>query len=168
MGYTTNFSGEFSIKPPLSPEQVAYLQAFSQTRRMKRDATKTEQRPDPLREAVKLPVGRDGEFFVGAGGEFGQESSSDILEYNNPPAGQPGLWCQWAVSDDGTKLFWDEGEKFYHYDDWLQYMIDMFFKPWGRTLDGDVYWDGEDLDDRGLLQVRDNVLTVKYGRMVYD
>jgi len=37
MGYTTDFSGSLRIEPPLHPAQVAYINAFANTRRLGRD-----------------------------------------------------------------------------------------------------------------------------------
>lgn len=154
MGYTTYFNGELSITPALSPEQVAYLQKFSTTRRMKRDATKAEKLKDDLRMAVGLPIGVEGGYFVGAGGFAGQGIDGSVIEYNSPPSGQPGLWCQWTVSDDGEQLMWDEGEKFYCYDAWLVYLVEHFFKPWGCELEGEIIWDGENSDDKGVIYAK--------------
>ena len=81
--------------------------------------------------------------------------------------GQPGLWCQWVPSDDGTTLAWDEGEKFYNYIEWLQYLIGHFIKPWGRILSGEVYWQGEESDDFGKIVVRDNEVLVCEGKRTY-
>ncbi len=157
MGYTTTFSGSFTVTPPLSPEQVAYLNAFNRTRRMARDAIKATRLPDPVREAVGLPIGAQGGYFVGAG-EYGQDGQGSIVDYNKPPAGQPGLWCQWAPADDGSTLQWDDGEKFYNYSEWLLYLVEHFLAPWGRMLDGKVHWQGEDAGDRGILYARQNVI----------
>jgi hypothetical protein len=55
---------------PMKPEHVTYLKAFNGTRRMKRDAGKAARLGDPLREAVGLPVGREGAYFVGGQGFF--------------------------------------------------------------------------------------------------
>lgn len=67
-------------------------------------------------------------------------------------AGVPGsTWCQWVPSDDGTTLVWDEQEKFYEYTQWLQYLVHHYFGPWGCTLDGEVEWNGDDVDDRGSI-----------------
>src|SRR5947207_635951 len=109
MGYTTDFKGEFSLDRPLSPEHAAYLTRFSETRRMRRNADMTALLPDPLREAVGLPVGVDGAFYIGDKDEAGQTRSDDIVDYNNAPNGQPGLWCQWVPNEAGTALEWDEG-----------------------------------------------------------
>jgi hypothetical protein len=183
MGYTTDFNGHFTLDAPLTEEQAKYLNQFSGTRRMKRatgslenlppEVTRlVEDLPDPVREAVGLPVGPEGAYFVGSSENYGQEYDGTILEYNDPPEGQPGLWCQWiAVEDeDGayTRIEWDGGEKFYEYTAWLEYIVENFLKPWGRTLNGEVEWQGEDRGDIGLLVVKDNVVTAKEGRVVYD
>lgn len=166
MGYHTDFTGEFTITPPLTPEQVAYINAFSRTRRFTRHADQVAQIPDPVREAVGLPVGQGGCFFVG---ELPRPRPSDKYDgwsheydhpstksYNQPPADQPGLWCQWITDDTGAILKWDEGEKFYDYTEWLEYLIENFFRPWGRSIDGKVYWYGEDSNDRGVIHAKGN------------
>lgn len=166
MGYTTYFDGEININPPLNPEQVKYINQFSLTRRMKRDPEKTALRPDPIREAVGLPLGVEAEYFVGESGFAGQGRGDDILERNVPPRTQPGLWCQWEVSEDGKTLNWDEGEKFYCYEEWLVYLILNFFAPWGRTLNGTIRFSGEDEDDRGAIFVKDNHVALEMDTII--
>lgn len=151
MGYTTDFEGEFTIEPPLTPEQIAYLKQFGGTRRMKRDPDIAATIADPIREAVGLPIGEESEFFVGGAGWAGQDRDPSILDYNVEPRTQPGLWCKWEPSEDGSKLRWDGAEKFYHYTEWLEYIDEKFLKPWGRKLSGAVSWQGEDDSDFGLL-----------------
>jgi hypothetical protein len=97
MGYTTDFTGAFTLDEPLTPDQVAYLKAFSKTRRIRREIEATSQLEDPLRVAVELPVGDQGEYYVG-----GDESS--VQNYNHSPRTQPGLWCQWVPSEDVRKF----------------------------------------------------------------
>lgn len=166
MGYTTYFDGSFEISPPLNPDQVAYLHALAGTRRMKRDAAIAEKFEDPKRKAVGLPIGEQAEFFVGSeliddGNAWncnGQSHDESIIDYNDPPDSQPGLWLQWTPSDDGETLEWDEGEKFYYYVEWLEYLIEKFFTPWGCKLNGKVEWSGEDSTDMGTIHVKDNVV----------
>ena len=38
-------------------------------------------------------------------------------------------------------------EKFYFYIEWLQYLIDEYFKPQGYELNGKINYRGERLDD---------------------
>jgi hypothetical protein len=82
--------------------------------------------------------------------------SDSIIDYNQQPSGQPGLWCQWNIV--GNRLKWDGAEKFYHYVEWLEYLIEHFFKRWGYTLNGEVLWEGEWREDMGKIIVKDNVV----------
>ena len=144
MGYTTDFVGQFKIEPALKTEDIEFLQKFNDTRRMKRVGL------DPK-------YGVDGEWYCGSG-DAGQGHEDNIVDYNTPPSTQPGLWCQWRPTDDGAYLEWDEGEKFYEYEVWLDYLIENYLKPRGYVLNGTVQWQGESFDDRGALMVKDNVL----------
>jgi len=92
MGYTTEFDGSVSISPPLNAHEIAYLRKFAASRRMDRAR---------------------GPYFVDGSGPFGQGHDDDIRDFNKPPAGQPGLWCWWEPTKDGTAIKWNGVEKFY-------------------------------------------------------
>ena len=111
--------------------------------------------------------GNEGEYFVGAGGHAGQDRDASVIEYNSPPSSQPGLWLQWVLNEDGTQLKWDGNEKFYGYVEWLKYLINHFFEPWGIKLNGEVEWTGEDRNDIGKIVVSNNVVEVKEGKIIY-
>lgn len=155
MGYTTEFTGSFTVTPALATEQIRYLKSFAETRRMIRDAEIVATLPDPIRWAVNLPAGIDGSYFVGGAGLRGQDVDSSVLNHNTPPRTQPGLWCQWMPSEDGKTIAWNKEEKFTHYVEWLRYLVDNFLKPWGRSLDGQVDWQGDNSQDIGVLYARD-------------
>ena len=161
MGYTTQFEGQFDITPALKPEHKAYLEAFANTRRMKRNPQLLP--PDPIRESVGLPVGTEGAYFVGGLGVFGQEKDASVLDFNRQPKGQPELWCQWVPNDTGDALVWDGGEKFYCYVEWLSYLLEHFLKSWGYSLNGSVKWQGEEDNDFGTIVVENNNITVVRG-----
>jgi hypothetical protein len=134
-----------------------------------------------------------GEYFVGGGGSMGQAQDDSIIDYNsasgeigwqdykgdwvlkqklqdqlnNDSLKQPGLWLQWELSSDGTELGWDGNEKFYHYIEWLQYLIQHFFEKWGIKLNGEVQWQGEDSSDFGKIIVTDNVVEILNGERNY-
>lgn len=108
MGYDTNYWGEFEVNPPLNEKEIEYLEKFSETRRVKR--TK-------------------GPYYVENGGFKGQDREEDVIEYNSPPDGQPSLWCDWIPSEDGTKLIFNESEKFNNGTQWIKYIIEHFLKP---------------------------------------
>lgn len=111
--------------------------------------------------------GNGGEYFVGAGGHAGQDRDASVIDYNSPPSSQPGLWLQWVLNEDGTQLKWDGNEKFYGYVEWLKYLINHFFEPWGINLNGEVEWTGEDRNDIGKIVVTNNVVEVKEGKIIY-
>ena len=156
MGYTTEFNGSFKITPALPPKQVKYLQKFNKTRRMNRDTEKVKTLPDQERVAVDLPIGDGSGYFVGGIGFMGQNNDDSIINYNRPARGQPSLWCQWTVNDEGTELAWDEDEKFYCYVEWLDYIITHFLKIWGVELNGIIEWKGEGSEDFGRIVVDSN------------
>ncbi len=159
MGYTTDFDGQFNLDKPLTLAHAEYLRKFSETRRMKRNSVLTMHRSDSLREAVNLPVGIEGGYFVGEEGFAGQNHSDDITDYNSPPDGQPGLWCGWEPNEESTAIVWNQVEKFYNYIEWLEYLIRHFLKPWGHVLNGKVTWQGEDMNDRGSISVLNNQIS---------
>lgn len=182
MGYSTDFSGAFTVTPPLKPEHSAYLAKFAETRRMKRDAAIAETLADPVRLAVGLPIGHEGAYFVGGCDDHGNYDASvidgnqsaglpshgkglDFREWSrqkeaaiNAGNAQPGLWCQWVPNVDGSEIEWDGGEKFTEYEEWLNYIIRHFLAPWGYQLNGEMGWSGDESEDHGVLYVRDNVV----------
>ena len=171
MGYSTDFDGNWKLNKPLTVAQKNYLEAFNQTRRMQRDVTKLAKMPDPIREAVGLPLGIEGEFYVGAADAAGHrtmDESPDVIDHNTPPKTQPGLWCGWVPTSDGSGIHWDGGEKFYNYVKWIEYFIENFLKPWKLSLSGEVEWIGEDSSDRGIIVIKRNKVTTKKGRIVYE
>lgn len=164
MGYTTWFTGRVTVTPPLNPHEISYLERFASVRHMHR---------------------AKGPYFVA---DPGQGSAPDVVGGGNEVhPGQPGFWCQWVPSEDGSAIGWDEEEKFYDAELWMAYLIDTFLKP-GATVarelanpvPGWVYPDefmhftfdhivngvieaegeGEEEDDLWRLEVRDNVVYV--------
>ena len=164
MGYTTDFYGSFNFNKPVTKELAEYIDKFCSTRRMQRNVDEIKKLfPNWKELCFNGELGDEGEYFVGGEGFMGQGKETTIINYNRPPATQPGLWCQWIVSEDGNSLEWDGGEKFYSYDAWLEYLIVNFFEPLGYVLNGEVEFQGEDYDDFGAIIVEDNVVDLKYG-----
>lgn len=164
MGYETEFQGSIEIEPPLQGHHRAYLEKFFETRRMKRNSAMTAKRPDPLREAVGLPVGSEGCFFVNEDGPFGQGTTlfgeiPDVVDHNRPADCQPGLWCLYRLNDQGQLEACDG--KNYRYIAWLDYLIETFFKPWGYKLNGAIRWRGEAFEDFGILEVKNNGVSTR-------
>lgn len=174
MGYTTEFEGSFEFEEPLTSEMIRYINRFSTTRRIKRNVEKIKETYSDWKQlSFNGDLGEDGEYFVGdsdwALDKFSRDVRSDpsIIDYNEPPAKQPGLWCQWVVSLDGKYLEWDGNEKFYDYIEWLEYLINHFFIPSNIFMNGSVMWRGETFEDIGKITVEHNKITVTKGQITF-
>jgi len=146
MGYTTYFDGHFTIDKPVDFETAILLRGLANTRRVARDIE---------------GYGVEGEFYVG--GDW-----VGVINSNTPPKSQPGLYCQWILLADNQTIEWDENEKFYDYVEWITYIIEKILKPRGYVVYGEVYWDGEFSDDKGVIIIQDNIITIKHGTIVYE
>lgn len=160
MGYTTDLCGTLKFNRQLTVSEKNYLEKFANTRRMARN--------------VDNVYGVEGEFYVDGEGPFGQDREDNVIDYNRPPKTQPGLWCQWAPTEDGYGLEWDGNEKFYNYVEWLEYLMNKVF-PWiledgdePLVLNGEIEWYGEDREDMGKIFVHNNVVTTKEAKVVYE
>lgn len=166
MGYTTDFMGEVAINPPLNEHEISFLKDFNRTRRMNR-TTGPLHMPDTT--------------------NYGQNRTPDIIDFNQPHPDQPGLWCQWEPSDDGTELSWDGGEKFYNATEWMEYIVNSLLSEEANAyvqqhvnedprlahftcdhmVNGVIYAEGEDSDDRWKLVVEDNVVKAYDAEVIY-
>jgi hypothetical protein len=168
MGYYTDFAGEFIIEPKLTPEHLAYLQAFTGTRRMKRDKTMVAfLGNDPVRTAAGLPIGEQGGFYVAGTGHAGQGHDVSVIDSNRPPESQPSLWCSFEFDNEGLHMTAQDGKN-YDYVTWVEYMLQKFFIPWGYKLDGSITWRGEDSEDLGMMEIIDNKFNTYQGSIVYE
>jgi len=153
MGYTTEFSGEFKINKPLDDDTYKLLDGLSKTRRMARN--------------VGPEYGVEGEFYIEGSGFMGQDDEDNVINSNQPPKTQPGLWCQWRPTDDKEYIEWDGGEKFYNYVEWIEYIIEKILRPRGYSLTGQVAWYGEESEDTGFINIEDNEVRTEVGETFY-
>lgn len=159
MGYTTDFNGVFKLNKKLDKATHEFLVKLNETRRMKRDKFK-------LLDKTGINYGFDGEFYVDGDGFMGQDDDDSVIDHNSPPKTQPGLWCQWRPTNDGKGIQWDQGEKFYNYVEWVEYIIMKVLAPKGYSLTGAVQWRGETFDDIGTIVIRDNKVELKFGKHI--
>lgn len=99
----------------------------------------------------------------------------------------PSIWCQWVIGKQYAEageynvncvltpehsmktpyecisgelvLGWNGYEKFYKAEKWLEYLINVFFKPNGYSITGNVHYQGEKKNNVGELTVIDNIIT---------
>jgi hypothetical protein len=94
----------------LNEDEIAYLTAFSRSRRYDRDGGPYEVPGNPAAEYCRDPA-------------------VPTDRYNAIAPGQPQLWCQWVPCWDGCCLAFDGNEKFYQPVAWMKYLIQHFLKP---------------------------------------
>lgn len=110
-----DFVGGVEVVPPLNDAEVAYLERFSGSRRMRR---------------------RSGPYTAEAYQHFAP--NPDVIDANEPSEGQPGLWCEWTATADGRQIVWNHStNKFSFSAEWLDYVISEFFRP-GARLAGEL------------------------------
>lgn len=106
MAYTTDFLGHVEVRPGLNDAELAYLAAFTGSRRWRRP---------------------EGPYAVPDDPDEPQPPGSRA--WHLPAEGQPTLWCDWAPCWDGCCLTWQGEERFAGVGTWLGYLIDHFLRP---------------------------------------
>lgn len=155
MGYSTEFKGRIEINPPLNQAEIDYLTKFSHTRHMHREL---------------------GPFLVYDKPDIDPNNEEDVFNCNTPPPGQPGLWCDFEPTPDGTSLVWNGNEKTYEATRWIDYIITRFlmdgavvqgqddllhlFKDFqfNHVCNGELIAHGEDPDDKWKLFIKNNIV----------
>lgn len=161
MGYSTDFTGEIKIEPPLNEAERDYLQMFAATRHMHRSK---------------------GPFYVD--GKYGYGTKEDVVNCNTPPPDQPDLWCQFEPNVEGTALIWNGAEKTTCAVEWIQYIITRFLEKdavaagqgipefehfqFNHVLNGEMEAQGEIASDFWKLIVKDNIVSKKKGVRRYE
>ena len=90
---------------------------------------------------------------------------SKVWDTRHDDGEYPSYYCQWVTSDNGRFLEWDSGEKFENYVEWLQLLVDRYFKKWGRSLTGAMEYSGDGDGDVGTIAVDRNVIHVLPGKI---
>lgn len=93
--------------------------------------------------------------------DYDSKDDGTYEQHTETPETLPNSYLQWEPNKDGTGLVWNGAEKFYDYIHWLRWLIKHYFKPRGITLNGELHWSGEEIDDNGILVVADNKVTSK-------
>ena len=136
-------------------------------------ATRLQQ--EPQRNTTHDTISQDGLEERAMGyrtrftGQFDLDKPLTLEQYNiltdfaetdhrkNELQGLPGAWCDWVPTRDGKAIKCANNDmSFYDFDEWLEWIIDHFLKPWGYTLNGTARWQGEEVGDTGTLSVRNN------------
>lgn len=161
MRYPIQFDSHLTLDRPLSPQHLAYLNQFVQIRRVALSVEHLQAIPDPLREAVGLPLGEEGAYFVDLDFDHERLLEPMVLNINKPPHGQPSLWCAWRFDLGGASLSYSDSYNLYRCYVWLQYLLEHFLLPWGYRVHGEIYWQGAEAADHGKITAHGNTLDIQ-------
>jgi len=68
-------------------------------------------------------------------------------------------YFQWVPADTLEHIVWDGNEKFYEYAEQLQWLCGDWLDQRGITANGEIYWQGEEAGDTGVIRVVANDVT---------
>lgn len=74
---------------------------------------------------------------------------------------QPDLpWATelFEISEDRSMILPEEDESRHGLRLWLLLLVEHYLAPLGYVLNGEVSWDTDDIDDRGAIFIKDNVI----------
>ena len=132
------------------------LYGLSHTRRMLR-----------CRFINSIDYGMDGQYYFDSNDfhNYGQSDRKYKTFYQGKPLGynrcgrtQPSLWLQWQFDEKTQTIAWDGQEKFYHYIEWLIYIINNLLHSNGYIIFGKVEWEGEYCGDKGMIIIENDGL----------
>lgn len=150
MGYTTEFTGSITVKPPLTDAQAAWVNAFASMRRFRRNEAATAKLDDPIRKAAGIgDVGTHGCMYTGSAGNDPADPDENMDE---PAADQPSLWMNLKYEEG--QLVWDGSEKTYALDEWIEWLGNVLYKHFGCSLlESRISFQGDEPKDFGTLVV---------------
>lgn len=108
------FEGRIEIQPPLNSAEIEYLTAFAWTRHMHRGKS-----PFYVRQVNDITDYCNSD----------ESDAPDVVNEHTPPPGQPGLWCDFKPTPDGTAIVWNGSEKTRYAKKWIEYIITRFLQP---------------------------------------
>lgn len=173
MGTYSYWNGGIELSRKLTEEEANYLRAYLNMRHdMVRDVEKwLEKNEVKLHEIAGIEPGKYGEMIADDYVSTWRERQEDTFCFSEEqpvwyerPA--PGVWCDWELADHLESLEAPSGEgKHYNMEEWLKFLIQRVFKPWGVVLTkGEISFHiDEDGGYNGVLYVKDNMV-----EMVYD
>ena len=151
MGTDTHLHAEIVIDPPLSKEEVEFINCFCNSRRFEH---------------------KRGPYHI-----VSDKNDPEIINVNQAPEGQP-LWFGWRSSLDGTTLVFTSNRGGDYAGDDAQYLIDHFLGKdpiakqlhpkgfsflQGHTLNGTGMGVFPEWGGRWMIKIRNNVVTTLDG-----
>ena len=76
----------------------------------------------------------------------------------SPGPDLPAYWDLFDISEDRATILPDEDESSHGLRLCLMLLVEHYLAPLGYVLNGEVSWDADDVNDRGCIFVKDNLI----------
>lgn len=76
------------------------------------------------------------------------------------------IWADWEVTQDGSRIRWNDSEKSYEMDRWLAWLIGTFCR--GSKVNGTIDAEGEAQGDVWRITVTDSQVKISRGTVVWS
>lgn len=76
----------------------------------------------------------------------------------SPEPDLPAYWDLFDISEDRTTILPDEDESSHGLRLCLMLLVEHYLAPLGYLLNGEVSWDADDVNDRGCIFIKDNLI----------
>ena len=164
------YAGQIKVAEKMPIDIVNYINCFSAIRHVKRDNKKLKEiHPDWAEHVFDYRLGTQGEYYVPINEPNEKDNYDDksIVDFDNPPDTQPGLWCPWVLGGERTFeglenaiIEWGQWEQeMSGYEDfkWMKYMIDKFLKVKGYVCNGIISGIGENDTGHFIIAIENNI-----------
>lgn len=155
--YKTKFYGEYKFSDNATPYLLTYLSKFFRTIHIERDVEKIKESYYNWKDySYYGDLGYEGELYV----------NPEDKSYGNKNLLAVTRWCNFAIDkrEDGNFLIWNGNKRFYHYEAWIQYIIDRFLQPHKIELNGVMLVVGMGSTDANYMVLYENRLIKYYAK----
>lgn len=155
--YKTKFYGEYKFSDNATPYLLTYLSKFFRTIHIERDVEKIKESYYNWKDySYYGDLGYEGELYV----------NPEDKSYGNKNLLAVTKWCHFAIEkrEDGNFLIWNGNKRFYHYEAWIQYIIDRFLQPHKIELNGVMLEIGMGSTDANYMVLYENRLFKYYAK----
>ncbi|MER7072514.1 hypothetical protein [Terrabacter sp. NPDC000476] len=178
MGFSTRYLGRLDITPRLNDAEIEWLVAYAEVdRRHLTDPYEVPMNPRALR-TEEYRQAQQGASLARGPGRGTWVEGVDPFTTLTPVDGSPYPHLDWTPCPEGCCLGWDaRTEKSRMAEDWLQYLIDQFFRPgavaglsgrpdfdrftFDHVLNGTIAAERDDTRELWLIRCVDNEISTE-------
>lgn len=154
--YKTEFYGGYKFSDNTPLYIIDYLKKYFRTCHIVRDVEKIKSVPEWEKYSFYGNLGYEGELYV----------NPDDKSHGNKNLLAITKWCHFSIKekDNCYYLIWNGNSAFYHYEEWLKYIIKRFLAPYNVELNGVMLSVGMEYSDSNYIVIYKNTLSIYYAK----